>query len=278
MFHLQKILFPVDFSERAIGAGRYVRALTESFRADITLLHVVEPASHESGTLDRVAVRKAELQQFLQAELRPFRVSRLVREGDPARIINATAESEHCDLIMMPTHGWGIYRRFILGSVTAKVLHDASCAVWTCSHAEQAPPLKTIACRKILCAVDLGPQSKCVLEYGRDLAKAFGAQLILGHVCQIVELGSAAFGNQDVTRMLVLKAQESVGTLLEEFQLSPEVLVDSGDVSTIVQRMAVEHSADLVVIGRSTSSKSSGRLPSNAYSIIRQSPCPVISV
>ena len=32
---------------------------------------------------------------------------------------------------MMPTHGCGPLRRFLLGSVTAKVLHDVSTAVWT---------------------------------------------------------------------------------------------------------------------------------------------------
>jgi nucleotide-binding universal stress UspA family protein len=36
--------------------------------------------------------------------------------------------------------------------------------------------------------------------------------------------------------------------------------------------------ADLVVIGRGASSGMLGRLRTNAYSIIRQSPCPVVSV
>ncbi len=42
----------------------------------------------------------------------------------------------------MPTHGYGPFRRFILGSVTAKVLHDADCPVWTGVHLEEAPPIE----------------------------------------------------------------------------------------------------------------------------------------
>ena len=36
----------------------------------------------------------------------------------------------------MPTHGLGKLRRFILGSVTAKVLHDLEAPVLTGAHVE----------------------------------------------------------------------------------------------------------------------------------------------
>ncbi|MGA8595805.1 MAG: universal stress protein [Bryobacteraceae bacterium] len=45
--------------------------------------------------------------------------------GDPAAAIVKCAQAEQVDLIMMPTHGYGPYRKFLLGSVTAKVLHDS---------------------------------------------------------------------------------------------------------------------------------------------------------
>jgi nucleotide-binding universal stress UspA family protein len=261
MLHLQKILFPVDFSERAIGASHYVRAMTERFHSDLTLLHVVEPSTHDSAAVDKVALRKLELQQFLQTELRPFRVSRIVREGDPARIVVSLAQSEKMDLIMMPTHGWGVYRRFILGSVTAKVLHDAACLVWTCSHAEQASREKAV-CRKILCAVDLGPMSKRILDLAYDLAQLNRASLVLVHVCQTLEL----------------EARERAAALAAQVHPVPEIAIGAGDVAATLQRIAAEQNADLVVIGRSTADAMLGRLRSNAYSIIRQTPCPVISV
>jgi hypothetical protein len=64
------------------------------------------------------------------------------------------------DLLMMPTHGRGTFRRLLLGSVTAKVLHDLECPVWTDVHSETAPPIEEIHCRRILCAVDLSEQAQ----------------------------------------------------------------------------------------------------------------------
>jgi hypothetical protein len=55
----------------------------------------------------------------------------LIDEGDPGSRIVETARASDVDLIMMPTRGRGSVRSALLGSVTAKVLHDAACAVWT---------------------------------------------------------------------------------------------------------------------------------------------------
>jgi hypothetical protein len=61
---------------------------------------------------------------------------------------------------MMPSYGLGFFRPSLLGSVTAKVLHDVGCPVWTSVHAEEAPPLERIGCTKVLCAIDLRERSQ----------------------------------------------------------------------------------------------------------------------
>ncbi len=43
------------------------------------------------------------------------------------------------DLIMMPTHGGRHFRSLLIGSVTAKVLHDVRCPVWTWSRGFAKP-------------------------------------------------------------------------------------------------------------------------------------------
>src|SRR5207245_2957797 len=58
----------------------------------------------------------------------------IVSLGDPAAEITHYAEKNQVDLIMMPTHGYGRFRNMLLGSVTAKVLHDAHCPIWTAAH------------------------------------------------------------------------------------------------------------------------------------------------
>ena len=62
-------------------------------------------------------------------------------EGDASEVITKYAAEHGTDLIMMPTHGYGVFRGLLLGSVTAKVLHDAVCPVWTAVHVEETPPI-----------------------------------------------------------------------------------------------------------------------------------------
>ena len=168
---LQRILLPVDFSERSAGAARYAKSLADHFQSELTLLHVLTPPQYEFGALDiggsmiadlyrnRAEQVAQELDDFLAEVLTGPCVQRTVVEGDPSPRIVEYAHEHHADLIVMPTHGYGPFRRFILGSNTAKVLHDADCPVWTGVHMEEAPPAASIPLRSVLCAIDLGPQS-----------------------------------------------------------------------------------------------------------------------
>jgi nucleotide-binding universal stress UspA family protein len=278
MVRFQKILFPVDFSERSLGAGRYVQALAEHFAAEVVMLHVVEPFTYDSSVLDKMAVRKMELQLFMNAEFRQLRVKRMVLEGDPTRRIAETAKAENVDLIMMPTHGWGVYRRFIMGSVTAKVLHDARGPVWTCGHAEDSPARDRLRFDKFLCAIDLGPKSAGVLSWAHDLARAFGAQLTIAHVCQTIEMGVAALAGADVMPILAGRAQDALAKLCGDLGISAASQILSGDVAQSLQRVARECESSMMVVGRSTDGEIPGRLGAHCYSIVRQAPCPVISV
>jgi hypothetical protein len=65
--------------------------------------------------------------------------------------------------------------------------------------------------------------------------------------------------------------QEEVGTKLE-------VCLEGGDVSTVVKGAAEHHQADLVIIGRGKLRGPLGRLRTHSYGIIRDSPCPVLSL
>ena len=102
--------------------------------------------------------------KFLTEELKHFDVKREVLERDAGHQIVAAARRPGADLITMPTHGLSVFRRYILDSITAKVLHDAECAIRTGTHMEYAPPLDAIEFPKVLCAVDFGPQSERALQ------------------------------------------------------------------------------------------------------------------
>jgi nucleotide-binding universal stress UspA family protein len=69
----------------------------------------------------------------------------------------------------------------------------------------------------------------------------------------------------------VAKLQSDAGTHLE-------ILLRLGKVAEVVRSVALQQEADLVLIGRGVIQGMLGRLRSEAYTIIREAPCPVISI
>src|ERR1051325_3144541 len=162
MAMLTRILAPVAFSARCQDATRYAAALACRFHCNLDLLHVfVQPWAAFSSAegyatpppfdLQSTLVEvETQLEEFLRDELQGLPVRTSVREGDPARTIAEYACTEGCDLIVMPTHGYGPFRRFLLGSVTAKILHDVHCPVFTGPHLEHPPALTAPSFQNIL--------------------------------------------------------------------------------------------------------------------------------
>ncbi len=278
MFQLKRILFPVDFSPRCRGAAAYVEALAGRFEAEIVLLHVVEPPAYNAVLGSAPEMSAEDFNKFFGSDLKHFRVEHLIEHGEAAQKIVECAISRHVDLIMMPTQGLGIYRRLIIGSSAAKVLHDADCPVWTGVHLENAPPLDKLECRRILCAVDLKPPSACVLDWANHMAAEYQAELTLLHVVPAFEAAQAHYFEHDFERELEAQARTALDDLQKVVGAKVSVRIEAGSAVKVVPAVAEELRADLLVIGRRAESGILGRLQQNAYSIIRQSPCPVVSV
>ncbi|HUE00235.1 MAG TPA: universal stress protein [Bryobacteraceae bacterium] len=287
MKSLSKILLPVDFSERSLGAARYAKTLADRFHSELTLLHILTPPHYEFGALEiggsmltelysnRTEQVEKELETFLAGELAGLDVSRVVLEGDPARQIVEYAHAEKVGLIVMPTHGYGPFRQFILGSITAKVLHDADCPVWTGVHMEEAPQAEPMSFQEIVCAIDLGPQSCKALEWATSMQKEFKGRLTVVHVMA----NSPATGQADERAWeMELAVRDDMARLQQRFGTQAELAIEAGDPPHVVCEMAKKRQANLLVIGRGSAAGVFGRLRTNAYGIIRQSPCPVVSV
>jgi len=186
----RSILFPVDFSERCRLAAPFVKAMAARCQAELIVMHVIElPVSIYSTVghdiiLDLPAMRRAagdQLEMFVQSELAGIPLRMVIDEGHAAPQISHFAGREKIDLVMMPTHGYGTFRRALLGSVTAKVLHDVVCPVWTDAHVEV--PLATVQldCNSILCAVDLDPKNIPLIRHAAELGSVFTAKVRLVH-------------------------------------------------------------------------------------------------
>lgn len=289
MKFLSKIVLPVDFSERSVGAARCARALASHFGSELLLLHVVPPPQYELGAMDvggsmlaelyrnQAGQAAGELEALVSAELPGLSVRCVTLEGDPSGRIVEFSHQEGADLILMPTHGYGPFRRFILGSNTAKVLHDADCPVWTGVHLEQTPAAASVPMRRVLCAVDLGAQSSKTLYWAALLAGEFGARLTLAHAATCRP--DTGEGSEVNRRVDFREAASQELTRLQRFVgAEAELLIESGEPAALICSAAERLQADVVVIGRGSAAGVFGRLRTNAYAIIRQSPCPVVSV
>ena len=288
MFSLAKILFPVDFSERSVGAARYVKTLASRFQSQVTMLHVLPPPHYEFSALEvggavlnelfanRAQQVSRELEEFLREELAEVAVTRVLAEGDPAKTIVQRAASEASNLIVMPTHGYGSFRRFILGSVTAKVLHDADCPVWTGVHLEQGAGVGPVPLDHVLCAVDLGPQSVRALAWAAEFTRRIGAKLSLMHALPVAQPSEMA--EEACWKPLREEAEAGMRKLVAEVSAEADLVLAGGDPPKVVCETAASRRANVLVIGRGSAAGVFGRLRANAYAIIRQSPCPVVSV
>lgn len=136
-----RILVPVDFSEHARMGVAYARELAASYAADIDLLHVVEevnfPTAYEIDPFAAVSVpdvrkrAREALEQVAQSVDLETVTECHVLTGHAARDIVDFAEKRESDLIVMPTHGRSGLERFLIGSVTERVMRSAPCPVFT---------------------------------------------------------------------------------------------------------------------------------------------------
>ena len=160
-----------------------------------------------------------------------------------------TAQEEKADLIMMPSHGY-TFNQFLLGSVTAKVLHGTECPVWTGAHVEESPAQK-FAIRNILCAVDFDSAVRKAVSWAAQMAAEFGARLTLAHVTAGVEFWGpgGSYVNPEWKEALVGDASQHIAELQQEMGIKADVFIGSGDVPKVLSQAAKQTKADLLVTG-----------------------------
>lgn len=289
MITFQRILFPVDFSKQDHEAAPFVKAMAERFQSDVILLHVAEfvPAWYGADAMalesagdfkSLMKERREYLSQHLSADLAGPCVQRMLELGDPLKEIAKCARDQKINLIMMPTHGYGPFRRFLLGSVTAKVLHDTDCPVWTGVHTDLMWSLKQYQWRRFVCAVDTDPKEAPLLRWAAQFSAEQKAELLLVHAVHAAAPIPAGEESPSLRDFLLDTARECLRKLQLEAGTNLKVLMRFGKVEEVVRSAALEHEADLVLIGRGAIQGMLGRLRSEAYTIICEAPCPVISI
>ena len=134
----KKILVPTDGSEFAKKAQKHALFLSKVSGAEIIAVSVTEnnfvnglPLDDEVYQLNQILKERSKenLKEFDELNNDDLKITHVIREGSPAKVILEVAEEENIDLIVMGSSGKSGFDRFIMGSVADKVVNSAKCAV-----------------------------------------------------------------------------------------------------------------------------------------------------
>jgi nucleotide-binding universal stress UspA family protein len=201
----------------------------------------------------------------------------VTKTGEPGTVIHTLVQHQGTDLVMLATHGRGPVRRLLLGSIAAKVLHDVSAAVWTGTGSALAEHAPAIPYRSILCALSESPESEAVLKAAAALANAYGAQLELVHVTPPPPI-TAEMDLRPYLEAMDDEANFQMHELKAKLGVDAPHTVLRGVISSTIRQEALRRKADLIVTGRGHAQEGISRLWSHLYPLVRESPCPVLSI
>jgi nucleotide-binding universal stress UspA family protein len=300
MIEIRRILCPTDLSDIAPRTFENAVALARFHRAEIELLYVSEPllpgpagpVSYPPWSVLDPAVRgrlSAALEALIQGGgPRGVPVTPRVTEGRVVAELLARARSWPADLIVMGTHGRGGFERWVLGSVTEKVLRQAPCPVLTVPPpAEGVHPEGSVLFRRIVCPVDFSAASRAALAHALKLAEESCAEL---HVLHVIEWLAeedptahiAGFDVPEFRRQLQHEAEQRLGKLIPAEArdwCKPRELVTGGRPWREILRVAEQRSAELVVMGvRGRNPIDLALFGSTTHHVVRGARCPVLVV
>lgn len=135
MSGFRTILHPTDFSEKSRYSFQVACQLARQNQATLLVLHVMMPgvAPLTGPTADPRLSAESEsaVGQFPwpRAADPQLRVDYRVTEGDAPEEVLRFAQAEHCDLIVMGSHGRSGVERLLVGSVAEEILRKATCPV-----------------------------------------------------------------------------------------------------------------------------------------------------
>jgi nucleotide-binding universal stress UspA family protein len=150
MIVLKNILVATDFSEPSAAALKYGRDLARGYSATMHVLHVADnivlrlAGDSSLGMLPELQAKmeesareqlKALLTEEDRSQLRATPV--MITSMSPAEAIVDYARDHLIDLVVIGTHGRGMFSRLLLGSVAERVVRSAPCPVLTVRHPER---------------------------------------------------------------------------------------------------------------------------------------------
>lgn len=134
----QQILVPTDGSDGARIAAEHAIELAEQFDASIHAIYALDPGTLAPEASSDIVLEtlqdtgESALETIAEdADAAGIPIETEMLNGSPHRVILDYADENDIDLIVMGTHGRTGLDRFLLGSVTERVVRSADIPVLT---------------------------------------------------------------------------------------------------------------------------------------------------
>ncbi len=264
----RKIAVATDFTMTSDHAVTLASAIATRCAAELTVVHVVEPAVYSQIGAD-TATLNVLAQGTLDTNLVRVRddvptAGGVLLVGRPAEELISFAETGAFDLVVSGTHGRKSLDRWLVGSVAEKLVRSCHAPVLIVHDA--APEF-----RRLLVATDFGPASERAVELAARLAATYGARITLLHA-----LGEDAPADAPSSARARL---EETAAGVRKLARECEVLERRGRTWAEIANEAAEGSYDLVVVGTHDRSPLLKWLrESVAEQVVRSSLPPVLTV
>lgn len=280
---LQHILVASDLSRSSYAALQHALGLAHRYASHVYLFHTVSALGFDMAGPEAWVeavdcawrdARNLETELFLSRQLEGIRFDVIVRQGDLWPSLARVVKQHEIDLIVVGTHARGRIRKLLLGSVAETIFRHATCPVLTINPSLEQSLNGAQAPRRILFPTDFSPQSEYAAAHAISLARRCGAHLTLLHV--LPEMTGEAGGDRErvfeVTRGRLRALVNNV-----DVPVSCRVVEANSAVDAILRCAAAE--ADLIVSGVRAPQSILERLTwSNAYRIVTEASCPVLTV
>jgi nucleotide-binding universal stress UspA family protein len=155
MLPIKTILHATDFSDHSAYAFALACSLARDYKARLIVLHVLErTAPIYSGVMtptppifptDEERKSAWEDLQRIHAPNAGVQIEYQLEEGNPATAIIQVADEQHCQVIVLGSHGRTGLARLLMGSVAEEVVRGAPCPVLTVKTPEPVASREAVA-------------------------------------------------------------------------------------------------------------------------------------
>jgi len=277
---LRNILFATDFSDASRAAWPYARELARCYDGTIFLTHVVPYEPYLSVPFEPIPIdadffwkrEKQNMAEFVGTiEFNNVSHLEILQRGELWETISRVINQRQIDLIVAGTHGRHGFSKLVLGSSAEKIYRHAKCPVLTVGPSAANMCGRSWVPKRILFPTDFSETSLCALPHALSLAEENQATLIFLHLIPLLPV-----------RDIETDAQERLHALMpDEPWCNPEFIVRGDFPGAGILKLAREREADLIVmgVGKPPAPALGSHLPwSIASDVVRQAPCPVLTV